>query len=79
MLYFPFLFCILRHFSHKDNQVIIKAAQFHSCFDTGLQIYGGRGHCPTISKYGQLLSKAVGPGDPSFLVVKKSHFNNNKK
>ena len=27
-----------------------------------------------ISKYGPSLSKAVGPVDPSFLVVKKSHF-----
>ena len=30
-----------------------------------------------ISKYGPSLSKAVGPVDPSFLVVKKSHFNKN--
>ena len=35
---------------------------------------GGPGHCPMISKYGPSLSKAVGPVDPSFLVVKKSHF-----
>ena len=28
-----------------------------------------------ISKYGPSLSKAVGPVDPSFLVVKKSDFN----
>ena len=28
-----------------------------------------------ISKYGPLLSKAVGPVNPSFLVVNKSHFN----
>ena len=32
----------------------------------------GPGHCPMISKYGPSLSKAVGPVDPSFLVVKKS-------
>ena len=31
----------------------------------------------TISKYGPSLSKTVGPVDPSFLVVKKSHFNKN--
>ena len=37
----------------------------------------GPGHCPMISKYGPSLSKAVGPADPSFLVVKKSHFNKN--
>ena len=37
----------------------------------------GSGHCPMISKYGPSLSKAVGPVDPSFLVVKKSHFNKN--
>ena len=35
----------------------------------------GPGHCPMISKYGPSLSKAVGQVDPSFLVVKKSHFN----
>ena len=34
----------------------------------------GPGHCPMISKYGPALSKAVGPVDPSFSVVKKSHF-----
>ena len=33
------------------------------------------GHCPAISKYGPLLSKVVGPVDPSFLVVKISRFN----
>ena len=37
----------------------------------------GSGHCPMILKYGPSLSKAVGPVDPSFLVVKKSHFNKN--
>ena len=37
----------------------------------------GPGHCPMISKYGPSLSKVVGPVDPSFLVVKKSHFNKN--
>ena len=30
----------------------------------------GPGHCPMILKYGPSLSKAVGPVDPSFLVVK---------
>ena len=34
----------------------------------------GLGHCPMISKYGPSLSKAVGPVDLSFLVVKKYHF-----
>ena len=33
----------------------------------------GPGHCPMISKYGPSLSKAVGPVDPSFLGMKKSH------
>ena len=37
----------------------------------------GPGHCPMISKYGPSLSWAVGPVDPSFLVVKKSHINKN--
>ena len=35
----------------------------------------GPGDCPMISKYGPSLSTALGLGDPSFLVVKKSHFN----
>ena len=39
----------------------------------------GSGHCPMISKYGPSLSKAVGPVDPSFLVVKISHFNKNRQ
>ena len=39
----------------------------------GLWIYGGPGSM--ISKYGPSLSKAVGPVDPSFLVVKKSYLN----
>ena len=38
----------------------------------------GPGHCPMISKYDPSISKAVGPVDPSFLVVKKSHFNKKK-
>ena len=37
----------------------------------------GLGHWPMIAKYGPSLSKAVGPVDPSFLVLKKSHFNKN--
>ena len=37
----------------------------------------GPGHCPTISKYGPSPSKAVDPVDPSFLIVKISHFNKN--
>ena len=36
----------------------------------------GPGHCPMISKFGPSLSKAVGPVDSSFLVVKKSHNKN---
>ena len=35
----------------------------------------GPSHCPMISKYGPSLSKEVGPVEPSFLVVKKSYFN----
>ena len=37
----------------------------------------GLSHCPMVSKYSPSLSKAVGPVDPSFLVVKKSHLNKN--
>ena len=44
---------------------------------SGLQIMVGLGHCPMISKYGPSLFKAVSPVDPSFLVVKKSHFDKN--
>ena len=33
----------------------------------------GPGHSPMISKYGPSLSKAVGPVDPTFLVVNKYH------
>ena len=42
---------------------------------SGHQIYGGPGSLSMISKYGPSLSKALGPVDPSFLVVKISHFN----
>ena len=45
--------------------------------DQAFRFMVGPGHCPIISKYGTSLSKAVGPVDPSFLVVKKSHFNKN--
>ena len=41
----------------------------------------GPGNCPMISKYDPSLSKTEGPVDPgvdpSFLVVKKSHFTKN--
>ena len=45
----------------------------HNFFSGALQAFRlmvGPGHCPMISKYGQSLSKAVGPVDQSFLVVK---------
>ena len=41
---------------------------------TGLQIYGGPGSLSHYFKIWPSLSKTVGPVDPSFLVVKKSHF-----
>ena len=34
----------------------------------------GPEHCTMISKYGPSFTKAVGPVNPSLLVVKKSHF-----
>ena len=43
----------------------------------GLQIYGGPRSLSHDFKYGPSLSKAVGPVDPFFMVVKKSHFNKN--
>ena len=42
---------------------------------TDLPIYSGHRWLSHDFKYGPALSKAVGPVDPSFLVVKKSHFN----
>ena len=49
--------------------------QFLELLTQAFRFMVGPGHCPMLSKYGPLLSKAVGPVDPSFLVVKKSHFN----
>ena len=48
-----------------------------SADDQAFRFTEGPGHCPMISKYGPSLSKAEGPVDPSFFVVKKSHFNKN--
>ena len=42
---------------------------------TGLQIYGGPGSLSHDFKIWPITSKAVGPVDPFFLVVKISHFN----
>ena len=42
---------------------------------SGLHNDGGPESLSHDSKYGPSLSKAVGPVDPSYLVVKKSHFN----
>ena len=44
----------------------------------GLQIYGGPGSLSHEYKIWRI-SKAVGQVDPSFLVVKKSHFNKKYK
>ena len=46
-----------------------------STLSQALRFMVGPGHCHMISKYGPSLSKAVGPVDPSILVLKKSHFN----
>ena len=46
-------------------------------YDKAYRFMVGPGHCPMISKYGPSLSKAVGPVDPYFLVVKIYHFNKN--
>ena len=55
------------HFENNLAQMVLLKQSFR--FMVGL------GHCPMISKYGPSLSKAVGPVDPSFLVVKKSRYN----
>ena len=47
------------------------------CQVQGFRFMVGPGHCPIISKYGPSHSKAVGPVDLSFFVVKKFHFNKN--
>ena len=48
------------------------------CKEYAFRFMVGPGYCAMISKYGPSLSKAVGPVDPSFLVVKKSRFNKKK-
>ena len=53
--------------TNKQNVVLGQAFRFMV----------GPGHCPMTSKYGPSPSKAVGPVDPSFLDVKKSHLNEN--
>ena len=54
--------------SDKTQQVLVEQA-FRSMV--------GPGYCLMISKYGPSLPKAMGPVEPSFLVVKISHFNKN--
>ena len=49
----------------------------HDMFSQTFRFMVGSGYCPMISNSGPSLSKTVGPVDPSLLVVKKSHFNNN--
>ena len=51
----------IRIFSHISKQIM------------AFRFMVGPGHCPMFSKYGPSFSKAVGPVDPSFLVVKKPH------
>ena len=55
----------------------MKVYQFWEYITTGLQIYDKPGSLSYVSKYGPSLSKAVGQVDQSFLVVKKSHFDEN--
>ena len=62
------------NYGYKKRFCLISLRQTCKCY-AGLQIYCDPG--PIISKYGPSLSKAVGPVDPSFLVVKKSHFDKN--
>ena len=62
----------------KPNTSIIFILFYSICNEMqAFRFMEGPRHCPMISKYGPSLSKAVGPVDPSFLVVKKSHFNIN--
>ena len=62
--------CSCIFFTNISLQISIHKYREHQAF----RCMVGPGHCPMISKkYGPSLSKAVGPEDPSFLVVKKSH------
>ena len=54
---------------------ILQCVRLYSLSIQAFRFMVGPGHCPMISKYGPSLSKAMGPVDPSFLVVKKSHLN----
>ena len=47
---------------------IINTAAFYIIIQV-FRYMEGPGHCPMITKYGPSLFKAVGPVDPSFLVV----------
>ena len=60
-----------------DDYYIIEKFVLPSIYLQAFRFMVGLGHCPMISKYGPSLSKAVGPVDPSFLVVKKSHLKKN--
>ena len=66
-------------FRNVSSKILFTLACEVHCMQEGqaFRFMVGPGHCPMISKYGPSLSKAVGPMDPSFLIVKKSHFNKN--
>ena len=57
--------------------VCLNSSLFYFLSMQAFRFMVGPGHCPVVSKYDPSLSKAEGPVDPSFLVVKKSHFNKN--
>ena len=54
---------------------ILQCVRLYSLSIQAFRFMVGPGHCPMISKYGPSLSKEIGPVDPSFLFVKKSHLN----
>ena len=55
---------------NEDYAEISKKLAFPMVSLQAFRFMVGPVHCPMISKYGPLLFKAVGPVDPSFLVVK---------
>ena len=63
--------------AQKSIQPPLEKCSTKCCTIQAFRFMAGPGHCPIISKYGPSLSKTVGPVDPSFFVVKISHFYKN--
>ena len=73
----PFFMYYTPSFSIQSTCSIQVISMYQQAVLQAFRFMVGPGHCPMITKYGPSLFKAVGPVDPSFLVVKKSHINKN--